>query len=163
MSVTNSLINLYPEIAKEWHPSKNTKSVEQMIYSTTERVWWRCDKGPDHEWSTQLLMRTKYGQGCPFCSHTRVSVTNSLANLFPDLVKEWHPNLNGKLTPNEIMPGTRVPIWWKCDKGPDHEWKTDGAWGRANRKYGCPFCTLTPQSRQELTITFELLTIFNGN
>jgi len=24
----------------------------------------------------------------------------------------------------------------------------------------CPFCTLTPQSKQELTITFELLTLF---
>ena len=28
------------------------------------------------------------------------------------------------------------------------------------KRSNCPFCTLTPQSRQELTITFELLKIF---
>ena len=26
--------------------------------------------------------------------------------------------------------------------------------------HGCPYCTLTPQSKQELTITFELRTLF---
>ena len=29
-------------------------------------------------------------------------------------------------------------------------------------KRGCPFCTLTPQSKQELTITFELMKLFKN-
>lgn len=33
---------------------------------------------------------------------------------------------------------------------------------RTDRDSGCPFCTLTPQSRQELIITFELLLFFKN-
>ena len=30
-----------------------------------------------------------------------------------------------------------------------------------SNKIGCPYCTLTPQSKQELTITFELIQFFD--
>ena len=51
-------------------------------------------------------------------------------------------------------------VWWKCDQDDDHEWKSR----IANRSTGsnCPFCTLTPQSKQELTITFELKKLFKN-
>jgi very-short-patch-repair endonuclease len=82
----------------------------------------------------------------------------SLAELNPLLAKEWHPIKNGELTPSDVAGFSHKKVWWKCDKGEDHEWKI----AIYNRSYGknCPYCTLTPQSKQELTITFELLIIF---
>jgi glutaredoxin len=53
-------------------------------------------------------------------------------------------------------------VWWKCDKSDDHEWKTR-AMNRIFGKTGCPYCDLTPQSKQELTITFELIIFFKIN
>ena len=43
----------------------------------------------------------------------------------------------------------------------DHVWLT-AVKNRAASDYGCPYCSLTPQSRQELIITFELMSIFSG-
>jgi hypothetical protein len=53
-------------------------------------------------------------------------------------------------------------IWWKCDKAEVHVWRTSSAYDltHKNRANPCPFCSLTPQSKQELTITFELIKLF---
>ncbi|MCY3410145.1 MAG: methyltransferase domain-containing protein [Candidatus Heimdallarchaeota archaeon] len=140
LSITNSLKTLYPEIAKEWHPTKNGKlKAEGIVANSGKKVWWKCDKGPDHEWKTSVIKRTGERTGCPSCANRKVSVTNSIAFLFPEVAKQWHPTKNGKLTANDAIAGSNTKYWWKCDKGPDHEWKTI-----ANaRTYGqstCPFC-----------------------
>ena len=87
-------------------------------------------------------------------------LSNCLATTDPDLAKEWHPKLNGDLTPLKITSKSGKKVWWKCNKGDDHNWKTSVA----NRSNGasCPYCDLTPQSKQELTITFELMKFFNN-
>jgi len=86
------------------------------------------------------------------------SIGKSLAELNPLLAKEWHPTKNSGLTPFDVTEGSNKKAWWKCDKGEDHEWCTH-IYNRTKDR-NCPYCTLTPQSKQELTITFELLTIF---
>ena len=74
---------------------------------------------------------------------------------FPHLVAEWHVTKNAGLEPSKITYASGRKVWWKCDKGDDHEWIS----AINDRKQGnaCPYCTLTPQSKQELTITFELI------
>ncbi len=64
------------------------------------------------------------------------------------------------LSPFDVGVGTHKKVWWKCPKGEDHEWKASIV-SRIDRN--CPFCTLTPQSRQELQITFELKQFFDIN
>ncbi len=39
----------------------------------------------------------------------------------PSLAKEWHNEKNKKLTPFDISLGSHDKVWWKCDKGPDHD------------------------------------------
>ena len=46
----------------------------------------------------------------------------SLAEVNPELAKEWHPTLNGEMTPFDVTIWERKKVWWKCDKGDDHEW-----------------------------------------
>ena len=41
---------MFPEIAKEWHPSKNKKTPDQVNSQSNKKYWWKCPEGPDHEW-----------------------------------------------------------------------------------------------------------------
>jgi hypothetical protein len=40
------------------------------------------------------------------------------------LAKQWHPTKNNELTPFDVSKGSDKKVWWKCEKGKDHEWKT---------------------------------------
>lgn len=66
--LSNCLATLYPEIAKQWHPTKNQKlTPKDVTTGTSKKVWWRCPKGDDHEWLAAVGHRT-YGTGCPKCN-----------------------------------------------------------------------------------------------
>lgn len=62
----NLAIN-HPEIAAEWHPTKNKLSPTQMTPASSKKVWWLCERG--HEWKTDVATRTLQGSGCPSCSN----------------------------------------------------------------------------------------------
>ena len=156
---SNCLATLNPELTKEWHPTKNGKlTLFEVTENSGKKVWWKCDKGEDHEWISSVSNRS-FGNNCPVCSGNKVVLSNCLATLNPELAKEWHPTKNGKLTPFDVSIGSNKKVWWKCDKGDDHVWKVSG---NSRNNSGCPFCTLTPQSKQELTITFELMKLFKN-
>ena len=159
--LSNCLATLNPELSKEWHPIKNgsLKSNDVLEWSG-KKVWWKCDKGDDHEWISAVSSRSS-GRDCPVCAGKKVVLSNCLATLNPKLTKEWHPTKNGLLTPFDFVIFSGKKVWWKCDKGVDHYWLST----IANRSFGssCPYCLLTPQSRQELTITFELMQFFEIN
>ena len=159
---SNCLSTTHPNVAKQWHPTKNAElSPYELVSGSNKKVWWKCDKGDDHEWRTSPNSRTSKDLKCPVCSNQKVVLSNCLATKHPDISKQWHPTKNGILTPFAVASGSNKSVWWKCDKGDDHEWKNliDN---RVRRGDSCPFCSLTPQSKQELTITFELLTLFTS-
>jgi len=105
--------------------------------------------------------RINKNSGCPICQNILIVDSNCLQTVNPDLARQWHPTKNGKLTPKIFGAGAHKKVWWKCPKGDDHEWPATIV--NRNRGKGCPFCTLTPQSRQELTISFELAQFFTIN
>jgi len=63
---------------------------------------------------------------------------NSLAYNKPNLVLEWHPIKNGKLTPWDVTTVSGKRVWWLCSKG--HEWNTRIS-TRSSLNSGCPYCT----------------------
>ena len=139
-SVTNRLDLNYPEIAEQWHPTLNGELLpEQVVAYSGKKVWWKCPNGPDHEWRVPVSARTSAGRKCPFCANQRVCSTNSLRARFPEICSEWHPSLNGDLTPDDVLAYTGKRVWWKCDKGPDHEWKQTPS-VRLSMGTGCPYC-----------------------
>ena len=136
---SNCLATLNPELAKEWHPTKNVELTPEDVHpGTAKKVWWKCPKGDDHEWKTAIYSRTS-GKGCPICSGRKVVKSNCLKTLYPELAKEWHPTKNGKLTPYDVGAGSGKVVWWKCPKGDDHEWESPVS----NRTIGlnCPICS----------------------
>lgn len=159
---SNCLANVNKELAREWHPTMNGKLTPfEVTYNSGKRIWWKCNKGEDHIWrvSVNSRQRRELKSLCPICTNRVIVASNSLVGINPQLADEWHPTLNGNLLPNQIGAGTALKVWWKCDKGEDHEWRASVV--SRNRGSGCPYCTLTPQSKQELIITFELKTFFS--
>ena len=131
---------LYPDIAKEWHPTKNGDlRPENFMRASHKKVWWKCSKGDDHEWETTISHRAKRGQGCPYCVGKKTSKDNNLLILCPDIAKEWHPTKNGDLRPENFMRGSHKKVWWKCSKG--HEWEAIiSNRARKSKGTGCTSC-----------------------
>ena len=62
----NDLATTHPNIAAEWHPTKNGDLKPSDVSSFShKKVWWLCAKG--HEWQAQINARNR-GNGCPFCA-----------------------------------------------------------------------------------------------
>lgn len=132
-----SLVEVAPSVAASWHPTKNAPlGPEDVAAMSNTSRWWLCDYG--HEWETAPAHRSsKRRSGCPFCTGRRVSTESSLAVRYPEIAKEWHPTLNGALTPEMVMPSTGKKIWWRCSAGHDYE-SLPG--NRTKNGNGCAYC-----------------------
>jgi len=131
VSKTHNLKVLHPDIASEWHPSKNGRlKPEELPPGSRRKIWWRCRKG--HDWKATVYSRTK-GDRCPQC------LKESLVKASPiegtGLIKEWHPTRNLGLNPRSLTSEHKM-VWWLCKLG--HEWK-DTVKSRLKGE-GCPHC-----------------------
>lgn len=134
---TNSLAALEPEIASEWHPSKNNNlSSHDVTRGSTKKVWWQCEK--NHEWQDTVNYRTYSGRKCPYCFGRKVGADRALSTTHPDLIKELHPTMNVGFDPSKVYKGSGAKVWWICSKG--HKWKTSIA-DRVRSKTNCPYCS----------------------
>ena len=134
----NDLATTHPEIAAQWHPSRNgSRTPQKVVYGNHAKVWWQCDKG--HEWQATILSRTSIGNGCPVCAgKVVIPGQNDLASANPTVAAQWHPTKNGTLTPEQVTPFSNRKAWWLCDKG--HEYYTVIA-HRVQNASNCPYCT----------------------
>lgn len=130
-----------PDIAAEWHPTKNgLLSPKEIRVGSGLKVWWKCSKGSDHEWAASVVHRTQLHTGCPFCAGKKVSKTASLATLFPSVARLWHPSLNGELTPEDVTPKNQLKVWWICAQNPEHSWQSQVK--TLAKGSNCPVCSL---------------------
>jgi Probable Zinc-ribbon domain/Protein of unknown function (DUF559) len=154
-----SLLDLYPDIAAEWHPTKNAPTTAADVNpGAKNRYWWKC-RTCDDEWPATPYHRTQRGQACPKCSYQYRSRTKatpkpgeSLAEKNPELAAEWHPTLNGSLTPFDVRPRGRARAWWNCRFG--HEWYAQVA--PRVEGVGCPHCSIIGISERQVRLEYEL-------
>jgi hypothetical protein len=162
----NDLATKLPDLAAQWHPTRNTITASAVAPKSNSKAWWICSNG--HEWFAKILNRAN-GNGCPICKVPRgdefaaekrrrraegkpvrkrvmdpdrvsqglVPGHNDMATTHPNLVAEFHPVKNAPLTPSTVVAGTGKKIWWQCPHG--HEWETTGN-SRASSGTGCPTC-----------------------
>lgn len=133
----NDLASRYPQLSRQWHPTKNgSLRPEDVLAGTHRKVWWRCEKG--HEWQAQVSARVRGNSGCPVCSgKVVVPGENDLLSRFPRIAAQWDGERNGDLKPDGISPYSNRRVWWKCDKG--HSYRATVA-SRTMRDSGCPYC-----------------------
>ncbi|WIE81350.1 zinc-ribbon domain-containing protein [Curtobacterium sp. MCSS17_016] len=142
-----SLADLRPDVAADWHPTKNGDVTPWAVnVGSVFRAEWRCHVC-GHEWPSVVGSRTRpRGSGCSECAKLRIGASRStpkagesLQDLFPNLAKEWHPTKNGDLMPSMVKPGARNRVNWVCSAC-GYEWPT-----RVNDRAktpvgGCPTC-----------------------
>ncbi len=133
----NDLATLRPDLAVEWHPTKNgARLPSEVTVSNGKKAWWVDSFG--HEWEAVVASRTGQGVGCPVCSsHKTLTGFNDLATLQPVVALSWHPTKNGDVTPSEVTQFSNSMRWWQCDQG--HEWQSTV--NNRSHGQGCPFCS----------------------
>ena len=148
----NDLATTNPELAKEWHPTKNGNlKPTDVLAGSRKKVWWflpyddsKTGKHFDFEWQAKIKDRN-LGNGCPFFKgHKLYKGFNDLATIKPELVKQWHPTKNGSLKPTDVCANSQKIVWWLfpyddpvTGKHFDFEWQAPVS--RRNKGYGCPY------------------------
>jgi very-short-patch-repair endonuclease/rubrerythrin len=143
---TNSLRALYPEVADEWHPTKNGDlTPNDFTYGSKNSVYWICKR--NHAWPAAIYSRTTGGRGCKDCyeidkkGKPRIvkDIKKSFANKEPVMAMQWHPTLN-EYTAEQISRNARISIHWLCPHC-EHEWEYPPN-SRSSSK--CPSCKKKP-------------------
>lgn len=154
----NNLAVLQPDLAKEWHPTKNGRLTPSDVSSrSNKKAWWKCEQ--NHEWLSIINSRFK-GSGCPKCyalirgekvRRAALRRSGSLADTYPEIAQQWHPSKNRDLKPENFTAGSGKKIWWICSR--NHSWQVTIE--ERTRGHGCPYCS--PQtSKLELRFYTEL-------
>ena len=137
--IKDSVAELYPELIKDWHPTKNGHlTPNDCKAGSVYKVWWKCYKC-GYEWQASPEKRCNRGHGCLNCAKQAPLIgVNDLATLYPDIAKEWHPSKNGTTKPTDIRPKSNRKYWWQCSKC-GYEWQATGN-NRIGHTSGCPAC-----------------------
>ncbi len=154
-----SLQDVRPDVAAEWHPTKNAPVTPADVNpGSKQKRWWIC-LSCGHEWHAQLAHRAIRGDGCPGCRYAKLSTTKatpkpgeSLAEKDPELASQWHPTLNAPLTAYDVRPRGRASAWWLCPLG--HVWKAKIAPRAVG--VGCPECSTVGVSERQVRLEYEL-------
>lgn len=164
----NDLQTTHPEVASEWHPTKNgNKHPTEVSHGMTIKIWWKCSKC-GNEWSASPNSRTRpSATGCPKCGKLKqkdsriktmlYSGTNSLEAASPFLAKEWNIARNAPLLPSQVTKSSNIKVWWICSIC-GNEWQAT-----INHRFngrGCPNCYEKSTSFAENAIYFYIKKYF---
>ncbi len=142
-----SLAEERPDLVKQWVDEANKDVTPDNVgaaslYMATWQGGCSCKhcSAPHPSWQAQVHSRTRtQGTNCPYCSGHKVCVCQSLAALYPDLVKELDPGSIPGLNPNSVGPGSAKSPSWVC--------AMHGSWlAQINARVkgtGCPSCALS--------------------
>jgi hypothetical protein len=132
----NRLSMLFPEIAKQWHPTKNgDRKPSDYTSQSNKKVWWMCDIC-GYSWEASPNKRVGSGRGCPNCAGKIITKENCLATNYPELVQEWDFEMNYPFTPDDFMCQSRKIAGWKCKRGHRYPMRI----GHRVDGHGCPRC-----------------------
>ncbi|MBO4583887.1 MAG: hypothetical protein J5756_02340 [Clostridia bacterium] len=139
---SESIINTMPELAAEWHSTKNQPiSIRTVTPGMALKAWWKCSKC-GHEWQAYVYSRSA-GNGCPKCRLEIIAKKHSLAaakkngllDLHPEIASEWDYKKNdADIT--SISSGSTKKYWWICPNG--HSYLA--AVNHRVNGTGCPEC-----------------------
>jgi len=135
-----SLKNLYPEIAAEFHKTKNGKlSPRNLTAKSGQIVWWKCKKNSKHEWPTRVSHRTN-GHGCPHCSSIiskeNIRILSELQGLLPNLTIEPEVPINNKMPADILIKEIKVVIEYDSSYHHQNKYNADLRKAQTINKFG---------------------------
>lgn len=134
----NDLATKNPEVAKDWHPTKNGNLTPNMVTVQSDKlVWWHCPKC-GKAWQASANNRIGHQSGCPACAGrcARLGI-NDIFTINPELQKEWDYEANKDLDPKTLPQSSHTKVWWKC-KQCNHKWQAEIRQRIKGSK--CPYC-----------------------
>lgn len=87
-----SLASMRPDLANEWHPTRNKLTPNDVAAQSNKYAWWQCPYG--HEWKAKINNRYN-GRGCPECAKGNSSsfpeqiIFYYIKQLFPDAINRY--------------------------------------------------------------------------
>lgn len=134
-SESHNLYVLMPDLARQWHPTKNGGlGPKDVTPGSSRKVWWLCEKG--HWWMARVCDRAR-GMQCTFCRDLGKQSDQKMADVNLELIKEWHPSRNAGLRARDVSSHHKDKVWWICGQG--HEWEATIR-SRLTGK-ACPICS----------------------
>ncbi|MFT4470512.1 zinc-ribbon domain-containing protein [Arthrobacter sulfonylureivorans] len=128
-------VSSVPELAASWADDTDPDAV--MVEGDWRLYRFRCPNGhyPKSRPGTFL------SSGCPSCKGQASAAKDRpmLAEVQPELASQWHPDRNGRWTPENVVPGSQRRIHWKaacCG----YEWVESPASRDGGRRLRCPRC-----------------------
>lgn len=133
-----SIAESNPELLAEWNYEKNYPlDPSEVTCGSTRSVWWK-GRSCGHEWKAEVHNRAR-GTRCPYCTGRKLfRGFNDLKSRFPEIAAEWHPEKNGTLTAEDVMPFTGRKVWWRGNAC-GHVWQTSV--DKRTKGSGCPYCS----------------------
>lgn len=137
----NDLAKTHPQVASEWHPTRNETTASEIVAGSNSQAWWICQSG--HEWRTRVVQRTRSGTGCPYCAGQRVLTgTNDLLSQRPLVAEQWHPD--NELRPDQVAYASHQKAKWQCPAKSAHAWYASISMRTGtdlSHQTGCPQCS----------------------
>jgi formylmethanofuran dehydrogenase subunit E len=145
MAIYNESVADRSNLIALWDWEKNTRDPHDLSAKSGIEVFWKC---PDCQTTWKDKPCNRYDL-LPHCMRCSMRIHNNRRNEraiaeggtwganHPRLAKQWHPTLNGDITPFDITPNCCTPYYFLCDYG--HTYKVAPR-ERSERRAGCPFC-----------------------
>lgn len=106
--IENCLQTLQPELAKEWHPTKNENTTpSDVTCGSDKKAWWLCDRG--HCWLAVIKNRTKNKTKCPICNNNKTSDIERKFYYYIQLV--FNNTINGHKIKNDNKREIEVDVF----------------------------------------------------
>lgn len=142
-----SLATLAPELAQQWHPTRNGERTPGSVTPGSRRLaWWLCTDCA-HTWRARVSSRALSGNGCPRCAGQQAQPGDAatLAVAQPELYAELDVDgvKNSGLDPTTIHVRSNRRLPWICRTNRDHRWSASPA----ARMNGCQCLHCPPRGQ----------------
>ena len=122
----NDLFTTHPQLASEWHPTKNGElKATDVSFGMARKIWWMCPNG--HEYQATINHRSG-GTNCPICNSGRQTsfaeqaVYYYVKKIFPDAISRFTDIFDNSMELDIYIPTIKTAIeydgeaWHKSDK-----------------------------------------------
>lgn len=105
----------------------------------TDTYWWTC-KNNHPSFQQSVSHRVTRKTKCPYCTGRKaVCGVNDLGTLYPEIAREWDPEKNNGVFPENVSPFTYNSFWWICPKGHSYKKKVIQR-TKYHKPIDCPKC-----------------------
>ncbi|MGZ0879030.1 zinc-ribbon domain-containing protein [Priestia megaterium] len=145
MKKVKNLKTLRPELAKQWHPTRNGTLKPEFFHAhSSKKVWFKC---PNGHFRKSLINKKS---NCVYCVGQRACMDNNLSYIYPDIAYTFHPTRNEQKSPLSHTGSSGDEIFWSCSRG--HHFLSI-IYNRTN-DYNCPYCAIGNRVDRETSLAY---------